>query len=577
MPAAPIPFNEARRIQSLWECQILDTGPEPLFDDLTQLAARLCGTPIALVSLVDQHRRWFKAKCGVNVDQTPRDWAFCGHVVHANTELVIPDATSDPRTSDNPLVAGEPHIRFYAGVPLRISDGLPLGTLCVIDTVPREIAQHQLEDLKSLSRQICALLELRKRESRLRDLHEEAIAASKSKSEFLANMSHEIRTPMTAIMGYSQMLLEQDYDQLPPAQRILALECINRNGGHLLDIINDILDISKIEAGKLDVEALACNPLVVTEEVITLMRMRANAKSLLFKHRHEGPIPYSISTDATRLKQILINLLGNAIKFTETGTVSLLTGYCPQKQQFYVEVEDTGIGMTTEAQAKIFQPFSQADPSMTRRFGGTGLGLTIGKQLAIKLGGDLCLLHSTPGEGSRFRLSIQASPCSQPTQTSTRQNSYSNSPQGSATKRLDGMRILLAEDSPDSIRVISFILRREGAKVTEVGNGELAFSSGLESLEQANPYDVILMDMQMPVKDGYSAVTQLRERGYQRPIIALTAHAMQGDREKCLACGCNEYATKPIDRNHFLNLIESFRQPAPAGTPLVANALCNTT
>jgi len=560
MPAAPLPENENLRLKSLWACQILDTPPEPLFDNLTQLAARLCGAPIALVSLVDQDRQWFKAKCGVDVDQTPRDWAFCGYVVHSNTELVITDAASDPRTSDNPLVTGTPHIRFYAGVPLRTSDGLPLGTLCVIDTTSRELDQRQFEDLKSLSRQIVALLELRKREFRLRELHEEAIAANLSKSEFLANMSHEIRTSMTAIMGYAQMLLEQDYDQISPAQRIVALECINRNGNHLLDIINDILDISKIEAGKLEVEHRACNPLEIAEEVVTLMRMRANAKSLEFTHRHNGTAPISVTTDPMRLKQILINIVGNAIKFTESGSVSLVTGYCNEKRLFNVELTDTGIGMLEIEQEKLFLPFSQADPSMARRYGGTGLGLAISRQLAKRLGGDLRLVRSAPGEGSKFYFSIAAPPIEKSSPPAERRGVSSSGGTSPNKKRLESMQILLAEDSPDSMRLISHLLRIQGAQVHEASNGQEAVDATQTRSGSENPFDLVLMDMQMPIKDGYTAVEELRGLGYQGPIVALTAHAMRGDREKCLECGCDDYATKPIDRNVFLGLVESFRK-----------------
>ncbi len=386
--------------------------------------------------------------------------------------------------------------------------------------------------------------------------------ASRSKSEFLANMSHEIRTPMTAILGFSETLLDPD---LSEAERIDAIRTIRRNGEHLLQIINDILDLSKIEAGKLDVERIPCSPVQIAREVIELMRVRAEGKGIDLDLVFEGPLPERVQSDPTRLRQILVNLLGNAIKFTERGGVRLvvrLAGEDPRRPMLRFDVIDTGIGMNDDQMARLFRPFTQADTSTTRRFGGTGLGLTISKRLAKMLGGDITI-SSRLGQGSTFTLTIATGPLDgvkfvqQPDATDSeeaREQASDGARPAVAEAKLD-CRILLAEDGRDNQRLISYFLRRAGARVEVVENGRLAVEAALRAEQAGEPFDVILMDMQMPELDGYGATAELRSRGYTRPIIALTANAMEGDREKCLQAGCDDFATKPVDRRKLLAAI----------------------
>lgn len=396
---------------------------------------------------------------------------------------------------------------------------------------------------------------------------EKADLANRTKSEFLANMSHEIRTPMTAILGYADLLLEEN-EQHQSSQRLYAVDTIKRNGEHLLSIINDILDLSKIESGRLEIERIPCSPARLAEEVVTLLSARAAQKQLCVETRFEGAIPREMKSDPTRVRQILVNLLGNAIKFTEAGSVRLVircirqsdaevTANVPATLQF--DVIDTGIGITAEQLSRLFQPFSQADASTTRKHGGTGLGLAISKRLANMLGGDLTV-DSRPGQGSAFRLSIyleavDANNLVDYTHLVSRENVVMPHPSTSAGQL--NCRILFAEDGPDNQRLISHILRKAGAEVIVVGNGLEAVDAALAELRRGLPFDVILMDMQMPVLDGYDATTRLRDAGYDGAIVALTAHAMAGDREKCLQAGCNDYVTKPI---HRAGLLDHIRQ-----------------
>ena len=386
-----------------------------------------------------------------------------------------------------------------------------------------------------------------------------AEAANDAKSRFLANMSHEIRTPLTAILGFAENLLEPQED----LERRWAAETILRNGEHLLRVINDILDLSKIEAGRLDVELLSVSPTSLVADVLATLKPRADAKELPLRLTYSSLMPNQVLTDPTRLRQILINLLGNAIKFTSTGFVELQVE-CHRERSHHEPSElrftilDTGIGLTPEQIEKLFQPFMQADNSTTRRFGGTGLGLTISRRLAQLLGGDVTVT-SELNRGSHFTLTVQAGSLAVTSWSDPRRMSLSSSRAtsvlaASEAVRLSG-RILLAEDSLDNQQLISTVLRRAGATVTLAQNGEEAVTIAWTEFRRNQPFDVVLMDMQMPVLDGYSATEKLRTMGYREPIIALTANAMRGDRQLCLDAGCDDYAVKPIERANLLRTI----------------------
>ncbi len=391
-----------------------------------------------------------------------------------------------------------------------------------------------------------------------------AHTATRAKSEFLANMSHEIRTPLTAILGYADLLVES----LPNAEDRQSVATIKRNGEYLLAIINDILDLSKIEAGRLDVEHIACSTARIFAEVNSLMSVSAEAKGLRLRIDNEGPLPEIIISDPVRLRQILINLIGNAIKFTETGDVRVTVRLLKEpleESKLQVDVSDTGIGMSPEQVNRLFQPFAQADSSTTRKFGGTGLGLTISKRLAIMLGGDITV-NSVPGKGSTFRFTVGVGSL-QAIRFFDKLSAVRNQAAATTTPskiKLQG-RILLAEDGPDNQRLISFVLRKAGAEVVVAQNGQEAVDLVLAEQDTADappnekktrhPFDLVLMDVQMPVMDGYEATRRLREEGYEGPIIALTAHAMPQDIKKSLTAGCDLHLSKPIDRDVLLTTI----------------------
>jgi PAS domain S-box-containing protein len=387
----------------------------------------------------------------------------------------------------------------------------------------------------------------------LKKAREGAEAANRSKSEFLANMSHEIRTPMGAIPGFAEMLLKKSPEE---CAEIGCVHIIRRNAAHLLELINEILDLSKVEAGQMKVENIACDLSALLSEVISLMRHRAAEKGLAFEVTFDGPIPRLIQTDPFRFRQILINLLGNAVKFTESGKIDMRVSEEQSSGpniELRVDVIDTGIGMTPEQVERLFRPFTQGDASITRKFGGTGLGLTISKQLATLLGGGITVT-SQPATGSTFTLRIDGGPSA----GVERLHGFKES---TVPRRMDRGerpeiylrgRILLVEDGADNQRLLRMQLSTGGSVVSAL-DGQMAVD-----LATTQPFDLILMDMQMPVMDGYAATAELRRRRLTIPIVALTAYAMAEDRAKCLASGCNAYLSKPVDEETLVAAVNEY-------------------
>ena len=416
--------------------------------------------------------------------------------------------------------------------------------------------------------QIAESKELQHARSSLTQAREEAEAANRAKSAFLANMSHEIRTPMTAILGYAELLTEASEGPDSETRRIEAAQTIKRNGEHLLTVINDILDISKIEANMLSVEHLETEVVPVLEQVVSLLKVRAEGKGLVLEIVFETPIPERIICDPVRLRQIVLNLAGNAIKFTDRGSVLIMCSMTEVGGLPYINirVKDTGIGMSEEVLERLFKPFSQADDSTTRNYGGSGLGLEISKRLAQMLDGDVTV-QSKLGEGSTFTLSLPtggikgvamvSSIVSDPDPDS-KEVAKAKTP--AADKPLAGLRILLAEDGPDNQKLISFHLKRAGAEVTIANDGVQAIKAINAALREGTDFSIVLMDMQMPNLDGYQATTRLRKRGYSTPIVALTAHTMATDRQKCLDAGCDEHLGKPIDAKQMIACCLDFCQ-----------------
>lgn len=416
----------------------------------------------------------------------------------------------------------------------------------------------------TLVRSVQVALRARRRQYVARELVKElqqsrdkADKASKSKSEFLANMSHEIRTPIGAILGFSELLKNANNTR---NENLRYTRIVERNSHNLLRLIDDILDISKVEANRIVVEKTDFSLSEFLLDFGTLMDFKAKEKRIQFTLRVAGSIPERIVTDAGRLKQILSNIVGNAIKFTHVGDVEMCV--CYDQGYLTFQVKDTGVGVSSAQSEKLFQPFFQADTSTTRRFGGTGLGLVLSRRLSEVLGGDLILKESAMDKGSTFVIRIK--PGVELSVKMVDEIALVTSARATMVRRplrsLQNLKVLLVEDSPDNQTLFNLYLRATGAELDIVGDGKRGVERALEK-----HFDVILMDIQMPEMDGHEATRTLRALEYPGPIIALTAHAMNEERTRCLQSGFNEYLTKPISRDTLINVLERYGKSKSGG------------
>jgi signal transduction histidine kinase len=418
-------LSDPQRLAALHRLGVLGTAPEPAFDGIVRLAAHICAVPMSAISLVDSDRQWFKAQLGFALADTPANAALCAHAMGASPMLAVEDMAADARFRANPFVAGPPHLRFYAGAPLRTAQGHALGALCVMDTVPRRLNGAQRDALLTLAAQVVLLLEHRlalreQAESgaalqakaqelallngKLRDAVSTAERANKLKDEFLANMSHELRTPLNAIIGFSELTERAIFGPIADPYKGYAGD-IHRSGLHLLNLVNDLLDLSKINAGweTLDEEQVALQPLV--REVVDLLRPRADRKSVRIVAEQVSALV--VHADARRLRQILLNLLSNAVKFTpDDGSVELQAALLPNGD-LAIAVRDTGVGMSEQECQNVFEPFVRGATHEVRNEEGTGLGLPITKRL-VELHGGTIAIASERGVGTMVTVRVPA-------------------------------------------------------------------------------------------------------------------------------------------------------------------------
>ena len=660
--------REAERLEALRSCAILDTQPEPDFDDLVAVAAAVAEAPQACIAFVDETRWWVKAWVGQVPRELPRAGILCADSIATAEPVVVDDVRADPRFALHPALESDPHLRFCAALPLVLDGCLAVGALCLSDRKPRVLRPAQLAALQRVARQIVRLVSFRRHATVLAAAHEalaigeaqyrllaetatdvivtvdangrilfanpaverlfgyeprevvgeplsmlaperdrprheavldgvragryqvsvsaarvtglckdgreialelscgegrvghqrfftgilrdvsdrqaaeqaliqareQAVESSRLKSEFLASMSHEIRTPMNGVTGMLELLLEESLTDQQRKRVSVALGSAEA----LLTIINDILDLSKIEAGKLDLAPEWIDVRALVDDVIGLLRAMASEKGLHVDGSCEPDVPARVLADGGRLRQVLVNLAGNAVKFTDEGRVSIAVSIASATREHVrlrCSVSDTGIGIPAEQIPLVFEQFTQLEGAATRRANGTGLGLSICSRLIDLMGGTIHVA-SQPGRGSKFWFDIDVPFANQEGAT------VSAAPQASAdVSGARGARVLLVEDNPVNRQFALAVLKSVGAVITVAVNGSEAVRMATEGA-----HDLILMDCQMPVMDGYEATRRIRAAGITTPVIALTANAMEGDRDRCAAAGMDDYLAKPI-------------------------------
>lgn len=553
--------EQGKRIRALHEIiSRPDLSFDQQIDETLRLGCQLLGTEVGKVGRQDPENNVSEFLNTVVMSdlpvkrgfKLPLDKTFC-QVTFSSPDTIVISHVAESEFKNHPA-AEFLGVQSYIGCSINVH-GKKFGTVNFSNRKPvkRPFTEADKDLVNLIGGWISVMMERQLEAEELKKSKETADAANQAKSSFLANVSHEIRTPLTSIIGYAESALDEDQTM---EQRIAALQTIRQSSGHLLNLINDLLDFSKIEADALDIENTSTHPLQVVSEVESIMVGQARKKSLDFFVDYTFPFPARIMSDPLRLKQILLNICSNAIKFTHHGSIRIALDYNQDEDTLSFTVKDTGIGMTPEQLQKIFKPFKQADASISRRFGGTGLGLSLSKRLANLLNGDL-QVTSDLGTGSEFTLTLKQvqlgiTPAKLINSLEEIANSQQSQQSQLSAEAMSG-DILLVEDNEMIQQLLKTYLTKMGLHVSVAENGVIAVN-----LAQQHNYDLIYMDMQMPVMSGIDAVKVLRKNDYRGPIVMLTANATLADRNLCKEAGSDDFLTKPVNRQQLYETTQKY-------------------
>lgn len=538
---------EKRRLEMLESYDLTNSKKELAFDRITDLAKQFFKTPIVAITFIGKDDQHLKSVIGLDIERAPREFAFCDYTIAQKSILIIEDTLLDMRSRHNPLVIGEPFIRFYAGVPIFMLDEeygkVALGTLCLMDYQPHApLTQEEQSTLQQFAEIVMDTLELRRQQMLAKH-------ASQNKTDFLANISHEIRTPMNGILGMLNLLQNT---ALSTEQREYV-NSIQASNQHLLTIVNDLLDLSKIEAGRMEFHPLPTDLYQLCRNTVYSYQGNAKENNLFLNLQIAKDLPQYIKIDFIRLRQILSNLVNNGIKFTKTGGVTAkISSYLRNQQTFlHIEVIDTGIGIKPNSLKAIFDAYRQAGSYTHQTYGGTGLGLSVCKLLAEGMGGSIHV-HSIVNKGSTFHVHL---PMELVDEMTFKEWEAKSLEEQIKSERLPA-HVLLAEDNDVNATVAQRSLKKYGYEVTLAKNGQETVEIFSQSPDK---YQIILMDHQMPILDGVQATQELKQRFETLPpIIAVTAHAMHGDRDIYIQAGMQDYCTKPYKPSDLDSLIQKW-------------------
>ncbi len=549
MKKAPDHPEESKRLSTLREYDILDTLPEQNYDDLTELASLICGTEIALVSLVDKNRQWFKSRYGLDAEETEREVAFCAHAIHQDAIFEVPDTHQDDRFRDNPLVTEGPKIRFYAGAPIYGHNDMPLGTLCVIDSKPNQLTSAERNALRALSRQVMSQLELRRKvkqlataQKKLKQKNKALEELAKYRSDFINHVSHEIRTPLNAILGFSRVLSNQDADarQHDLSDRKM-LEILKVSAESLSDIVNHVLDISRLEAGKMNLQEHDIVLKEFIDDLVLVNAERAKSKSITLSCEISDNLPKVIRIDKAKVLQILMNLLGNAYKFTPEGK-SVLLLIERDEDKILFAIKDEGIGISKDDLEKIFVPFEQIKNRQGEMHVGSGLGLTICKQLTEFMGGDISV-ESELAKGSTFSFRIPLV-----------EGELSNVIDIGKTvlPKLESKRVLVVEDNRVNQLVLQALLSKTQVNIEFAETAR----SGFELADSRRP-DILLIDLRLPDGSGFDLIERLNEQSHLKhlPKVIISGDVSKATFDKAEQLGIDEFLEKPIDEHRLIEVL----------------------
>ena len=552
---APLPANEAGRLQSLKQYELLDTADEIGYNDLVVLAASICQTPMAYISLIDEDRQWFKARIGVGYRESDRSQSFCAHAILKPDEiLIVQDTKLDRRFTDNDFVLSKPNVRFYAGVPLVSADGHALGALAVLDRESRGITVDQVELLRALGRQATALFELRRSKFIIRTqaetlIHAESTSsgADKTKQVFLSNISHEFRTPINGIVGLSSLLAST-----PLADKQLQyVKTIEDCANGLLHVLSDILDFAKNEGGQSESHLSRIDVIGLVDQLAAMMKPMAVAKQIDFVIDVDDYFRQRLMGDELRIKQIHANLIGNALKFTQRGSVEVRVGRVaetPEAAVIRFMVRDTGIGIPRNMQSRIFEEFTQVEQGPERNYGGTGLGLTISRQLAKGMRTEI-KVSSELGEGSTFWFDLEM-PFDSGFDTLIHQAPEVKKDE---SRRF---RILVVDDNDFHSMILGSLLEKLDCDVEVVESGE-----AIVGLLGRRVFDLVFLDAHMPDDVALAYAKSIRRMPYPTcnvPIVAMSPSVSNEDEATYVSAGINDIVIKPVSERAVFHTVSKW-------------------